>query len=175
MRDVVGYEGLYGVTEEGAVIAYARTWKSGNGTVRSHDQFELAKEFDRAGYLDVTLTKNGKARHASVHRIVATAYIPNPRNLSQINHKDGIKSNSNAGNLEWCTPLENSQHAIAHGLVKNLRGRDHPQARLTEDQVRNIRARAKAGETNAEISSLFDVTPQTISKIVTRKRWKHLE
>jgi transcriptional regulator len=56
-----------------------------------------------------------------------------------------------------------------------LRGKDHPQARLTEDQVRNIRARAKAGETYAEIASSFEVARPAISKIVTRQRWKHLD
>lgn len=63
------------------------------------------------GYLYVDLYKNGKRTKFYVHRLVAEAYIPNPENKPYINHKDGNPKNNCVDNLEWCTPLENVEHA----------------------------------------------------------------
>ena len=59
------------------------------------------------GYLRVTLSKNGKNKHYRVHRLVAQAFIPNPDNKPQINHKDNDRKNNNVENLEWCTAIYN--------------------------------------------------------------------
>jgi hypothetical protein len=53
-----------------------------------------------------------------VHRLVALAWIPNPHGLPEINHLDGVKANNDASNLEWCTTLENLQHARRMGLYR---------------------------------------------------------
>lgn len=79
---------------------------------------------------------NGKFIHAiPIHRLVAEAFIPNPLNLPQINHKDGNPLNNHKDNLEWCTYAQNTQHAYDTGLIKTenkikgaLRGGKHPQA-----------------------------------------------
>ena len=64
------------------------------------------------GYIVVILYENKMAYHKQVHRLVAEAFIPNPNNLEQVNHKDGDKANNNACNLEWVTRYENSIHAV---------------------------------------------------------------
>lgn len=75
------------------------------------------------GYYNVKLflskDESGKKQYktAYVHRLVATAFVPNPNNLPQVNHKDGNKQNNAASNLEWCTALENTQHAITTNLT----------------------------------------------------------
>lgn len=89
MKDVVGYEGLYGITPEGEVYSYKRK------------KF-LKPRDNKKGYLQVGLCKDGKEKNHLIHRLVAEAYIPNPENLPMINHKDENKSNNCLQNLEWC-------------------------------------------------------------------------
>jgi hypothetical protein len=87
----------------------------------------LSKEHD---YKVVWLWKKNKSYKRSVHRLVAQAFIPNPKKKSQVNHKDGIKSNNHVSNLEWATPQENIKHAWDSGLIrtkglnKNNTGKD---------------------------------------------------
>ena len=64
----------------------------------------------RRGYYSVDLMKNGKRYKFRVHRLVAEAFIPNPDNLPQVNHKDEDKVNNEASNLEWCDNTYNSQY-----------------------------------------------------------------
>ena len=90
-KDVVGYEGLYQVSNLGRVKSLFRYKK-------------ILKQFeDNKGYLRVTLYKNNKSKSIKVHRLVATAFIPNPNNYDCINHKDENKTNNNVENLEFCS------------------------------------------------------------------------
>ena len=74
---------------------------------------------------------DGKAR--SVHRLVATTYIPNPHNKREVNHINGIKDDNRVDNLEWLTPKENTQHAVDTGLVTHL-------SKLHEQKRRPVRS-----------------------------------
>lgn len=76
-----------------------------------------------AGYPRVKLLLDNGVKHIFVHRAVAEAFIPNPYNKPQVNHKDGNKKNPNVDNLEWCTPKENMHHASVTGLLKFRRKR----------------------------------------------------
>ena len=70
----------------------------------------LKGQKDKDGYLKVQLCKNGKVKIFLIHRLVAQAFIPNPLNLPQVNHKDEDKTNNTVENLEWCTPKYNSNY-----------------------------------------------------------------
>ena len=77
------------------------------------------------GYLKVNLHNDeykgrGKGRECLVHRLVAEAFLENPKNLSEINHKDGNKENNKVSNLEWCTRRENVLHSYKLGLKKSI-------------------------------------------------------
>jgi len=95
------------------------------GDVFSVRKRGILKPSDRLGYLSVYLTRfHGGGRSHFIHRIVAKQFIPNPRNCSDVNHKDGNKANNYVDNLEWCTHRENVQHSydnlgrIASGAAK---------------------------------------------------------
>lgn len=84
---------------------------SDGGEVRNDRTGKILKPFvTTVGYLQVILYNNGKGRHLFVHRLVAVAFVPNPRDLNEVNHKDGIKTRCCAINLEWCTHQENCIH-----------------------------------------------------------------
>ena len=98
-RDVLGFEELYQVSNLGNV----RTVKRGEATV-------MAQEKQQNGYLSVHLRNRGIERRASVHRLVAEAFIPNPDGLRDVNHKNGIKTDNRLENLEWMSHSDNIKH-----------------------------------------------------------------
>lgn len=113
-RDVVGYEGLYTVSNLGRVVGPRK----------------MLKPFiTRFGYERVFLCKNGKQRNKPVHRLAAIAFIENKENKPQVNHKDGVKTNNKVSNLEWATAKENIDHmfnVLGLGLgPRSLRGEKH--------------------------------------------------
>ena len=101
-KPVVGYEGLYMVSNRGRVKSFDRWVKSRNGSVRFCKGRILKPVTNDRGYLCVELWKNNKRKSCKVHRLVAEAFIPNTYNLPMINHRDENKSNNNVNNLEWC-------------------------------------------------------------------------
>lgn len=97
MKDIENYEGLYAITEDGKLWSYRR-----KKFLRIQD--------NGIGYKICTLYKNGKATMYYIHRIVAQAFIPNPNNWPQINHKDENPANNRVENLEWCTQEYNNNY-----------------------------------------------------------------
>ena len=108
-KDVVGYEKLYQVSNNGKIKSYKRSGT--NGKI-------LNGEVDEWGYIRVTLSKNSKIKKHKVHRLVAEAFILNPNNFLQVNHKDGNKQNNCVDNLEWCTASYNTKHSYINNLNK---------------------------------------------------------
>lgn len=108
-KDVIGYEGLYMVSNLGRVKSLSRITKRG----RKHSltflkQTKLLKKNNaNRGYKQVSLCKNGKIVSVRVCRLVAEAFVPNPNKLPQVNHINEIKDDDRASNLEWCTPKYN--------------------------------------------------------------------
>lgn len=103
-KPVVGYEGLYEVSSLGRVKSFS---------THCHKEPKILKPLLTIwGYHYINLCRNRKHKPASIHRLVATAFIPNPNKLPVINHKNGVKTDNRAENLEWCTPKENTRHSI---------------------------------------------------------------
>lgn len=109
-NDVVGFEGLYLVSDTGEVITkYNRNGKHG----RTLKQYK-----DKDGYYCVRLYKAKKGFWKRINRLVAEAFIPNPKKLPCVNHIDCNRTNNNVENLEWCTWGENVQHSAKLGRYK---------------------------------------------------------
>lgn len=117
-KDVVGYEGIYEVSNTGKVrTKEGKTTSNARFNVRHWKQRELKLKQDRMGYKRVCLWIDGKNHDWLVHRVVATAFIPNPNNYDCINHIDGKSDNECVENLEWCDFKHNSNHAFDNDLM----------------------------------------------------------
>lgn len=114
-KDVVGFEGLYKVSNLGRIKSISRKIFNGKGFYISKEKL-LLQRYNKKGYKVVDLCKNSKHYYSLVHRIVAIAFLENINNLPQINHKDGNKQNNNLLNLEWCNNSQNQLHAYKLGL-----------------------------------------------------------
>lgn len=101
LKDIKGYEGLYGITSCGRVWSYRR------------NKFIKPFKPSKSDYLCVNLYKDNTRKAFLVHRLVAEAYIPNPDNLPQVNHKDEVKTHNWINNLEWCDAKYNIRYS--HG------------------------------------------------------------
>ena len=124
-KDILGYEGLYKITNDGLVISLARK-----------RIIEPTKKSD--GYLQVKLYRNGISKMHYVQRLVAIAFISNPNNKPFVNHKDGVKNNNRFYNLEWVTRSENTYHSFENGLQISKKYGDHPLAKIVLNTVTGI-------------------------------------
>jgi hypothetical protein len=123
------------------------------------------------GYLSVSLmNKNGVARTHMLHRLIAEAFIPNPDELPEVNHKDGNKLNNVISNLEWCSYTDN----LKHSYVRKLRGR-MKSCKLSEEDVAYIRATYvpwSTGETSAKaLAKKFGVTKNWITTVASGRKY----
>lgn len=117
-KDVAGYEGIYQVSNEGRVRSLERKVQESNGRARIVPMRETFGYKDTYGYLCFGLCRDGERETKKVHQLVASAFIPNPDNKPQVNHKNGVKTDNRVDNLEWVTNTENAEHAYRNGLMK---------------------------------------------------------
>ena len=138
-------------------------------TKRSKPRFLKQAKSDR-GYEFFRPSVNGKTLGALyIHRLVAQYFIPNPDNLPQVDHMDRDKTNNLVTNLRWVTIGEQSENRDA------ARGIRIAKSKLTEEQVREIRARRKKGESYVAIALDYPVNSSTIRQICKRLTWKHVD
>lgn len=163
-KDIVGYEGKYQVSNKGRVKSLPRLRRSRYGSIcRVHGR--IMKPDCAKGYLQVTLCKDAKRRVFKVARLVAVAFIPNPENKPEVNHKDTIKTNNVVSNLEWTTDGENTKHAYAMGVAKGIRGSHNARASFDKEQIRAIHLRLLLEVPKRHIARELGVCVETIHRI----------
>ncbi len=130
---------------------------------------------DKMGYLRTVLVSDlGENCTIKVHRIIASTFLPNPDSKATVNHKNGIKTDNRAENLEWATRSENVAHSFKTGLQSN-KGVKNPISKLTEEQVIEIRRLFKPREMGRKkLAEIYGVKPTTIKDIIQRRSWNHL-
>lgn len=115
-KDVVGYEGLYQVSNLGRVRSVDRTIEDKFGRIKRKRLFKgklLRLNLCKNGYIIAVLWRNQRTKSCYVHRLVAMAFIPNHENKPEIDHIDGDRSNNRSNNLRWCTRKENLNFPLA--------------------------------------------------------------
>lgn len=172
-ESVDGYEGIYEVSNHGAVRSMDRniefTHRTGHVVGYPVKGKVLTQRTDKYGYLQVNIC-NGGCRRVSVHRLVCRAFHGEcPAECDQVAHADGDPSNNRADNLRWATATENTEDKRLHGRV--LSGEAHPRAKLTHAQADEIRALRKRGVKYRIISQRYGVAISTISSIMGGKNW----
>ena len=128
-KPVVGYEGLYEISNMGRVKS-----------IKFNKEKILFLQKDKDGYLRSGLRKMGKLKKYFVHRLVAEAFIPNPNNLPIVNHKDENKQNNCVENLEWCTVKYNNSYGSAIFKRKEKLKKTIVQYTLTNTPIKEWRS-----------------------------------
>lgn len=177
-RAVVGWEGSYEVSSWGRVRSVNRVVMAKNGYARALSGRIRVFHRSPGGYPAVGFRAAGVGRTMLVHRLVAFAFIPNPNDYLEVNHLDGDKYNARVENLEWCTRIQNNDHAWATGLSKLNPtppcGEVIHTSKLTADQIVSIRAERLAGASLKEIAKKYGVRNTNICAICLRQTWKHV-
>ncbi len=160
-KPVVDYEDLYLVSNTGKVKGLKFNK-------------ELKQSLSVKGYLMVTLYRSDDEKlHTGVHRVVARAFLKNPKNKTQINHIDSNRTNNILSNIEWCTPKENIQHMIKFGKYRV--GVECKSSKLKEEQVIEIRELYKSSKISFRtLGKMFNLHPSTVGDIIYRNNWKHI-
>ena len=150
IKEIDDFSGYY-ISENGDVFSKKGQWPN---IMR-----KLKPGISRFGYCRITLHKDKKQFHKSVHRLVAEAFIPNPENKIDVNHKNGIKTDNRIENLEWATRSENIKHSYSvlgtkpNKPWKNRFGKQHNRSKIV--------IQIKDGKTIEQFGSLLEAERKT--------------
>lgn len=118
-KPIENYEGFYEISNMGRVRSLDRTVYFKNSDKPRKCIGKIMTPVYWKGYQKLRLHKNNNYESVKIHRLVAKHFVSNPENKNVVNHIDGIKSNNKSSNLEWCTPKENTIHALENGKMQN--------------------------------------------------------
>lgn len=155
----------YYADEQGNI--YSR--KKGNNLRKLKPQFQKLWDYYSVKIID----KDGNKRNMTIHRLIALTYLPNPNNLEEVNHIDGVKTNNTLSNLEWVSRSENLKHAFRLGL-NDSKGELNGRAKLKDDQVIAIYNTLLSGESNKDVAKEFNLNISVVMDIKAKRAWSHI-
>jgi len=166
-KPVKGYEGIYEVSNTGIVRSLDRVVMNRGRSYKVKGK-TLKQYPNNKGYLRVDLRKKGTSKEGKIHRLVAIHHLGGIDNeKGTVNHKDGIKTNNNAENLEWMTLKENMNHAYENNLKYTKYGADII--------LKVKKLRRDTNLTQKEIGKIFGMKPQYVSSILNNSRRKNVK
>lgn len=142
-KPIVGYEGLYEVSNFGRVKGLERMVKGRYGNLRFQKETMRKIQINNRGYCTVRLCKDGNYKYYFVHRLVAEAFIPNDDKTLEVNHKDEDKLNNYAFNLEWVTRKENMNYGNTQNKIHNKPTKENKYQKSKRNQIRKQRELSK--------------------------------
>ena len=167
-KDIEGYEGYYQVSNLGRVkrLPRGKQWPYR----QTHNNIRKPKQ-NNSGYLVVNLSKDNKVKWIGVHRLVATAFIPNPNNYPQVNHIDECKTNNVVENLEWCTQSQNNLHGTARQRQNETRHKNDPDRVVWKasamKHAKRVAMCSRDGELLRSFASMTEASQETGVDITT--------
>ncbi|MDG9855590.1 NUMOD4 motif-containing HNH endonuclease [Pseudomonas nitroreducens] len=173
-KPIAGYEGLYEVSSLGRVRSLDRIVRYSNGKDRLTKGRILHFSLPN-GYQQVTLCNGDSHRPFKVHRLVAVAFCARRDGCDVVNHIDGVKTNNAVSNLEWTTYKANTHHARDNGLLDPPRGERSGSARLSQEDVEEIKRLWLGGMSQSGLSKIYGVDQSHISRMVRGERWSHCD
>ena len=168
-RDIPDFEG-YQVSNFGKVRGIDRLRKVNTGLRLTKGQ-ELKQTFNKKGYPEVRLRKNG-CHTRLVHKLVASAFMIKPEGCTQINHLNGVKTDNRLTNLQWVTQSENQLHAYRLGLQPSRAGERNGRAKLTDEDVTRFKMLYNEGNSVVEASKMLNISISTARQIIYGRAWK---
>lgn len=152
-RPVVGYERFYEVSNLGNVRSVTRKVKNVNGTRAINGR--VLKKLDRKGYIAYDLSMFGKTSRKAAHRLVAKAFIENPKNLPVVNHIDEDTTNNAVDNLEWVDFKSNCNHGTRNKRIAESNGHNIKVTRKSTGEVNYYNGMTEASLAEGQSSNYF--------------------
>lgn len=168
-KAVIGYEGLYEVSDLGRV----KSLSFRNRMATKKRELILSLAVNSRGYPRVTLGNKGIKRGHFVHHLVLMAFSGKCPKGMEAAHENGKRLDNRSDNLSWKTHTDNQADQRRHGTAAI--GEAHGSSRLTEDNIRGIRAQMAMGVEQKQIAKSYGVTPTTICDIINGRTWTHLQ
>lgn len=161
-----------------SIIGFPKYYICNNGDVINKKSNRIKKpNLGNRGYYLIQLYNDEGMSSFKISRLVAIHFVPNPKNLPEVNHEDGNKLNNWDWNLKWCTHQYNMNHARSVGLWRpeisgKLSYMGMPNKKLNADKIKDIRLSNRSAK---DLSIKYNVTVQTIYKVINNKSWSNVK
>jgi len=155
------------------ISSFGRIFNLYYGKSYNYNIKELKTNSNSSNYIKITLHYNNKSYNKWIHRLVAEAFIDNPYDKEEVNHKNGIKTDNYIWNLEWVTHKENVEHAEENNLTYHPKGENN-HSKIKEKEVIKISNMILKDYSPKIICKKCKISKQIFQSILHKRKWKHV-